>query len=200
MAFTKEDAASFFEANKSHVNRLRKTIANLVTMQHVRYYFQKLQEIGSDASPAITKEQVMGAEALTTTIVISYGRLFAESDGARVFNRNQIPELLRLTHDEIVSLRNERYAHHGNHGTTASEIELFVAEKDVEIKLHWYSSLYDGAAPHWGELFSWVSDFLKISITKQLDYLSKTSGKDWLHLNLEMEIEDIAVAKPDDLF
>ena len=139
----------------------------------------------------------MDAEAFTTTIVMSYGRLFSESKGAPVFKKKLIPEHLHSTHEEIIALRNERYAHHGNHETTAAAIELFVSETDVEMKLHWWTSIYDGTAPHWGALFDWLNQFLKTSFSKQMKYLSETSGKEWLHFDPDMEIEDINVTPTD---
>jgi len=193
LPFTEKDAAAFVGANKPHVNRLRKTVANLVTVQHILYFYQRLQERSHDNQALISKDWVMDSEAFMTTIVMSYGRLFSESKGAPVFKKKIIPKHLHSVHDEIITLRNERYAHHGNHETTAAEIELFVFETKVEMKLHLRSSLYYGVVPHWGELFDWFSEFLKESFTKQLKYLSETSGKEWCHFDPKMEIEDIII-------
>jgi len=191
--FSEKDAAEFVAANKAHVNRLRKTITNLITAQHVLYYYKKLQALDHDSQAIITMDWSMEVEAITTTIVMFYGRLFSESNGTPVLKKKLIPQHLQSAHEEIILLRNERYAHHGNHGTTSAEIELFVAEDSVEMKLHWWSSSYGGAAPHWGELFSWIHEFIKNSFMKQLTYLSETSGKEWHSFDPTLEIEDITV-------
>ena len=135
----------------------------------------------------------MEAEAFMTTVVMAYGRLFAESKGAPVFKKKLIPDHLIDTHDEIIKFRNERYAHHGGHVTTAAEIELFVAEHDVEMQLHWRASMYNGAPPHWRELFKWVDEFLKTSFKKQVAHLGATSGKEWVPFEPELEVQDIII-------
>ncbi len=197
LSFTEEDAAAFVEDNKQHINRLRKTVTNLVTMQQVLYFHKKLQEFEHTDPEVISNDQVMLVEALMTTIVMSYGRLFAESNGVPVFKRKLIPEHLQAVHSEIIKFRNEKYAHHGNHETTAAEIELFVSEDDVEMKLHWWSSTYNGAARHWSELFNWLNGFLKESFKKQLKHLSKISGKEWKEFEPDMAIEDIIIDTAD---
>ena len=199
MTFTEEDAAAFVEANKSHVNRLRATITNLMTMKHALYFYQRLEGMKHEDQSTVSKDNIMEAEAFATTIVMSYGRLFAESNGVPVFKKKLIPKHLIDTHEEIISLRNERYAHHGNHDTTAAEVELFVAEDDVTIKLHWRASMYNGAPPHWRELFEWVDEFLKISFEKQMAHLTKTSGKIWLPFEPDMDVEGVIIDLTDKL-
>jgi len=180
LAFTKEDAEAYLEANKAHVDRLRKTITNLVTMRNVLYFSEKLEHMKVDDITSITKDWTMEMEAFLTAISVSYGRLFAESKGARVLKKKLIPKHLWDAHEEVIALRNERYAHHGDHITTAPELELFVHEKEVLTQLHWRSSMPNGAPPSWKELFLWVDDFLRESFKKQMAYMSQTSGKEWM--------------------
>ncbi|MGX0879789.1 hypothetical protein ACSSV4_004499 [Roseovarius sp. MBR-154] len=197
--FAKEEAEVFVEANQAHVSRLRKTITNLMTMRHVLYFLDRLDGLKHDARAASSKDSIMEAEAFMTTVVISYGRLFAESKGVPVFKKKLIPKDLFETHDEIIKFRNERYAHHGCHVTTAAEIELFVGESDVDMKLHWRASMYNGAPPHWRDLFEWVDEFLKTSFKKQVAHLSATSGKEWLPFEPDMDFESITIDETDKL-
>lgn len=199
LSFSEEDAAAFVEANKSHVIRLRKTITNLMTMRHVLYYYDRLNRLKHDGQSTASADRVMEAEAFMTTIVMSYGRLFAESTGVRVLIKKLIPEHLLDIHEEIISFRNERYAHHGNHATTAAELEMFVSEDDVEMQLHWRSSMYNGAPPHWRALFEWVDEYLKESFKKQMSHLSKTSGKEWIPFEPQLEIRSVKVDDVDGL-
>jgi hypothetical protein len=149
-------------------------------MQHVLYFFERLEHMEVDDITAVTKDWMLEMEAYLTTISVSYGRLFAESKGARVLKKKLIPKQLWDVHEEIISLRNERYAHHGDHITTAPELELFVYEDEVLTQLHWRSKMPNGAPPSWKELFLWVDSFLKESFQKQMAHMSQTSGKNWV--------------------
>lgn len=170
-----------------------------MTMRHVLYFYDRLDGLTYDDQGQSLKDGVFEAEAFMTAIVMSYGRLFAESKGAPVFKKKLIPKHLIDAHDEIIGFRNERYAHHGDHATTAAEIELFVGENEVEVKLHWRASMYNGAPPHWRELFKWVDEYLKASFKKQVAHLSATSGKDWLPFEPDMDIESITMDETDKL-
>ena len=115
MEFTKKDAEAYLTANHAQIDRLRKTITNLTTMKHVLYFFRKLKHMKVDDITSVNEDWVMVKEAYFTTISVSYGRLFAQSKGARVLKKTLIPNHLCGAHDEVIALRNERYAHHGDH-------------------------------------------------------------------------------------
>jgi hypothetical protein len=199
LQFTEKEAASFVEENKPQINRLRKTITNLMTIKHVLSFYEQLEEQKLDLGGELPEDSILMIEALTTSIVMSYGRLFSESKGAPVLKKKVIPEDFLDTHQEIIFFRNERYAHHGNHATTAPEIELFVSEHDVEMTLHWRSSMYNGAPPHWKELFVWVDTFLKVSFKKQMQHLSDTSGKEWLPFEPDLDFRNASLNETGDL-
>ncbi len=199
LQFSEKDAAAFVEAHQTSVIRLRKTITNLVAVKQVLYFYNRLQQLKMEDHTTVSNDCVMEAEAFFSTIVMSYGRLFAESNGTPVFKKKLIPKDLLDTHEEIISFRNERYAHHGNHDTTAAEIELFVGEYDVQVNLHWRASMYLGAPPHWLELFEWVDEFLKLSFSKQIKHLSATSGKEWISFEPDMDLTNITIDKVENL-
>ncbi|MEL6828234.1 MAG: hypothetical protein AAFN91_18455 [Pseudomonadota bacterium] len=180
MAFTNVDAEAYLDANHAHIERLRKTITNLTTTHHVLYFFEKLEHMKVEDFTSVTEDWMMEMEAYLTTISVSYGRLFAESKGARVLKKKLIPKHLQEAHDEVIALRNERYAHHGDHITTAPELELLVNEKEVLTHLHWRSNMPNGAPLSWKDLFLWADNFLKASFQKQMAYMSQTSGKEWV--------------------
>ena len=180
MEFTKEDAEAYLTANHAHIDRLRKTITNLTTMKHVLYFLRKLEKMKVDDISTVTEDWMMETDAYLTTITVSYGRLFAESKGVRVLKKKLIPKHLLDAHDEVIALRNQRYAHHGHHVTTAPELEVVVSEKEVYPRLHWRSNMPNGAPPSWNDLFTWVDGFLKASFQKQMAHMSQTTGKKWV--------------------
>lgn len=192
-SFTEQDAKDYIDKNINHINRLRRTIIALATAQHIIFYMQRLQEIGEEAKISADINRYMDIEAFVTIIIISYRRLFNESKGVPVFKKKFIPTNFIKAHEEIISLRNERYAHHGEHETVVAELELFVTEYEVEMKIHWWTSFYEGAAPHWQELFEWMLNYIKESFRKQLDYLSRTTGKNWSSFDPHLALEEVIV-------
>ncbi|MDT1064377.1 hypothetical protein RM190_21125 [Paracoccus sp. CPCC 101403] len=191
MSFTEQNAKEYIDKNINHINRLRHTIINLASAQHILLYMKRLQEVSKEARLSADINRTMDIEAFVSVIVMSYGRFFTESKGASVFKKKLIPAHLIKAHNEIISLRNERYAHHGAHDTVAAEIELFVMENEVQFKIHWWASTYDGAAPHWQELFEWMHNYLKESFHKQVDFLSRTTGKHWPRFDPHLTLEQV---------
>ncbi|WDA11592.1 hypothetical protein [Paracoccus marcusii] len=178
MSFTNEDAEAYINKNLSHINRLRRTVIALATTQDILIYSKRLREVSETDASIDAYRRVMDMEAFTTIIVISYGRLFTESKGAPVFKRKLIPEHLLPVHDKIISLRHERYAHHGDHETVAARLGLYVTEHEVKTTIHWNATVHDGVPPQWLELFQWLNNYIKGSFSKQLEYLN-TTGKRW---------------------
>ena len=198
MAFTREDAEAYLAANEAHIDRLRKTITNLTTVRQVLYFTERLEQMKVEDIASATKEWTMEAEAFLTTISIAYGRLFSESKGARVLKKKLVPKNFLAAHDEVIELRNERYAHHGDHKSTGPELECLVGEHEVHVRLHWRSNFPNGTPANWKELFLWWDVFLKDSFLKQLTYLSKTSGKNWPEFEPEMVFRAVHEGQGDD--
>jgi hypothetical protein len=155
-------------------------------MRHVLYFSERLEQMKVDDTTSATIEWAIDMEAYLTTISVSYGQLFVESKGARVLKKKLIPKHLWGTHDEVIALRNERYAHHGDHITTEPALEFFVYESEVFTKLHWRSNIPNGTPPNWKDLFLWVNGFLKESFQKQMAYMSQASGKEWVLFEPDM--------------
>lgn len=198
MVFTQDDANEFLNENLVQVNRLRKIVTNLTTIRQVLYFTEKLEQIKVTDIAEVTKEWTMEIEALLTTTSVAYGRLFTESKGTPVLKKKLIPGEFLKTHEEIIELRNERYAHHGAHKSTAPELECMIGEDEVFVQLHWRSNSPNGAPANWKNLFIWWDDFLKRSFLKQLEHLSKTSGKRWPEFDIEMEFRMAHEAQDDD--
>lgn len=191
MSLTEEDARAYVRNNINHLNRLRKTITTLATAQDILRYMSRLHEACERARISYEAETLMDIDAFTTAIVMSYGRLFNESKGAPVFKKKLIPTHLLMVHEEIISLRNERYAHHGDHKTLAAELKLFIKEDRVDVKIIWRASVKKEISPDWQELFEWTHSYIKNSFHKQIDYLDRTSGKKWKNFDPQLNLEGV---------
>lgn len=179
MSFTEQDAKAYIDKNRKHIDRLKRTVTNLVTAQDLILYLRRLKEVGEKAKLTSDFHDVKDIEAYLTVLVMSYGRLFTESKGAPVLRRKIIPAHLITAHDELISLRHERYAHHGNHTTVTTVLDLLVMENEVEAKIQWQAFVYNGPAPQWEELFEWIHKHIEDLVTKEFAFLS-TTGKQWV--------------------
>lgn len=199
MMFSNEDADAYVDKNRDHINRLRKIITNIATVNNIIAFAERLEALKELKHESLTVEIQIEAEAFFTALVMAYGRLFAESKGVQRFNKKLIPKELHSAHDEIIALRNERFAHHGEHESTAAELELFVSESEVSAKIHWRAVMYQGVPPLWQELFAWIERFLHQSFEKQLEFISQTSGKRWRRFDPVLSLEGVKVYQANDL-
>jgi len=189
-----EDAArSLVEDHLTKINRLRTTITNLVTIQQVIFWHDKLSKITPEKSKDFSAEELMDVDATTTAMIISYGRLFSESNGVPVIKKKVIPCEVLAAHEELMELRHQKYAHHGGHESTAAKMGITVFEKTVELKLYWSSEIHHGTTDHWKKLFEWLADFLAASFRKQQKHLSDITGKDWLSFDPKMSLDRMSV-------
>lgn len=116
-------------------------------------------------------------DALQSAIVIAYGRIFA--DGLRTVSRSKVPPDLRQTHDEIILLRNKRYAHHDSHPTINIATTVHDAGDRFIISQEMDFSVCIGAPQDWKPLFEWLRGHLHDRLRKQIARLEKKTGKKW---------------------
>ena len=199
MSFTQQDADNILDANKREIDRLRLTTTNIMTIHHLKFYLDWLEENAIQGDPAkISLQEVMAVEAMTTAFVVSYGRMFASTKGVTKYVRKIVPAEHLDAHDEIISLRNERYAHHGNHESYGAELDLFVYEDQVETGIHWLSVNHVGIPPSWRGLINWLNVYVKASFNSQLAYLSTKTMMTWHQFDPELVIKGAALLETDE--
>ena len=78
-----------------------------------------------------------------------------------------------------MSLRHERYAHHGAHDSIQTELDVEFDGTSFILKPQLHFKLCLGAPKEWAPLFQWLDEQMFESLKKQLDRLSKISGVEW---------------------
>lgn len=109
-----------FDSEKAEL--LYKLMPALMSVNAAGYHYQRL----SEARLGNSMEALFELDARITAFVVSYGRLFASSESG--FTKLDAKKLfsgeLSDIHDEIMRLRNERYAHHGRQSVEHVEVNL----------------------------------------------------------------------------
>ena len=190
MSFTQGDAADIINANKREINRLRLTTTNIMTVHHLKFYLDWLDQnkvVGN--ATTVSLPSVMEIEAMTTAFVVSYGRLFSSTKGVTKYLRKNVPQEHIEAHDEIISFRNERYAHHGDHESYGVELDLTVFEDRVETGIHYLSQSHVGVPQSWRNLINWLEVYVKESFNNQLSHLSNKTMRTWHQFDPELVIK-----------
>lgn len=156
--------------------------ANLKAFNEVEFIYDKLDKSipveGMSASD-LTMEFLLENEALTTALVIAYGRLFARTTNTTQLDARKIPAEFQAVHEEIIGLRNERYAHHGGHESLSSTASIELNGEEILFTQRLEMDMVLGAPKHWASLFGWMRGYLYQRVQSELAYLSRKSGVTW---------------------
>jgi hypothetical protein len=107
----KEEGEKLLRIVDKDIQGLIRLMNAVPTTSSLTYIFHRLRT----TKFAITSEAWMEQEVLTTAFVVTYGRLFAKGEGASGLSDGVLPKHLKPVHDELIELRNRRYAHNASH-------------------------------------------------------------------------------------
>lgn len=176
MNLSDKEITQIKEKYRFQIDRLDKMMLNMYAVSNIRYWYDNLSNIPVSENH---HRDFMLIEALTTSIVISYGRLFGETNGTITLDKKHIPKNLIPVHQQIIDLRNERYAHHGKHSSVEKNISIknldsaFIVLPDINI------GFWMGAPKHWAPLFKWLDEYLYNTTQKILSFLTRETGIEW---------------------
>lgn len=106
----KEGAVAVLMAVDEDLSNLRRFAKAFVAITNLRYILSRLASIQFSE----TTEWLLEHEMLTSAFVVTYARLAKGGNGSGI-SKGKLPANLRTTHEEILDLRNRRYAHDGSH-------------------------------------------------------------------------------------
>ncbi|WP_426330044.1 hypothetical protein [Pedobacter sp. R-06] len=173
---TESEIDLLIKENQRHIERLNKMILNLHSVANIRFWYWSL---GNFSKSSNIHKDLMNMDALTTSIVISYGRLFAGGNGSIKLKDDIIPDSFKLVHDAIIDLRNQKYAHHGGHRSIESVIKIEYIDSTLSIFPTMNLDICFGAPKEWASLFEWLDNFMYANIDKQLFFLTRKTGIEW---------------------
>lgn len=146
------------------------------TSSSLSYIYHRLRTTKFES----TSEAFMELEMLTTAFVVTYSRLFVTSNGSCVLKRNHIPAHLRGVHDELLKIRNERYAHNGGHESLDSAIEFSFNDTQVHINVQMSLGFHVGGRNEWEELVKCLDAIMYERLYKILERLKAKTGYEWI--------------------
>ncbi|NVK12972.1 MAG: hypothetical protein HWE35_02225 [Rhodobacteraceae bacterium] len=175
-----EDLAQRF---RKELEVITKHQLNFSTINVLLFSYGQLRQLGeqfaSNPNQVPPGEMLLAHEALTTSVVASYGRLFTMGKGTTKLDPNKIPAEHKAAHDELMGLRHDRYAHNGSHVTTTTTVALSVENGAVIVRPEQTAGIYIGGADSWEPLFLWINRHLVENIHNYLTDLSRKSGIEW---------------------
>ncbi|MDV7141478.1 hypothetical protein R3X27_02160 [Tropicimonas sp. TH_r6] len=177
--YTEEWFNNVLEERSQDIERLGKAIRTGFAATQVSFMYYRLKSMGPWSADDITMELLFEIEAMTTALVISYGRLFASSDGTTRISRSKIPMELRSHHDDIMELRNKRYAHHDSHHSVASMGDITFQDGRFHFAGSMRVGMHFGAPREWEPLVTWLGEYLVEQQNRQLRRLSELTGHEW---------------------
>lgn len=175
------DLKSLEERFAKKIKRLNRMIANMVTMNEVEYAYDQLRQIVPDGMRVndITMDFILQNQALVTSFVIAYGRMFASSSNTSQLNPGKLPEELKPLHHTLIELRNQRYAHHGGHPSQSTEAKITFDGEAIVLVQQYQSGMWLGAPQEWRPLVLFWREHIYNQVHDQLDFLTRESGVPW---------------------
>jgi hypothetical protein len=165
------DLQAIYSKYEPEIGRLKQMLWNMHSVSNVRYVYSYLRSL---LTSRLLVEFIMLSEPLTTLIVYREWHVCHQNNDGRSHSCMRIwfREQLRPIHNEIMSLRHERFAHHGAHEITKVDIQ---STHDCLVVM----PELNHAPKEWGLCFSGYDELMYEESKKQLEHLSRISGIKW---------------------
>lgn len=171
----KQKGSEVLQVADKDIQHLMRLINAVPTTSSLSYIYHRLRT----AEPSLTMEAVMEQETLTTAFVVTYSRLFNNGKGVSGLTRKKLPGHLRNIHDDLIEVRNERYAHNGGHKSLGSGIQILFDGEKFSIDTQLSIGFYWGGRNEWRELISFIDAYMHEQLYKILDRLKGKTGYEW---------------------
>jgi hypothetical protein len=155
----------------SALSRLSTSLVTLVSLKHV-------QDRLSAFRFAATTEAILDLDMLTTAFVVTYARLH-QGGGGSGFSRDVLPGPLRPIHDEIIELRNKRFAHQAGHHSVTDAMEVGLDDEGFKLKLGLEVGFHVGGRREWPELVNFIDAMMAERLEKLQARLTEKTGRPW---------------------
>lgn len=158
---------SAVDDNLKSLMRFSKAILTVASLQHIH---DRLSKCPFEFS----MQSILEQEMLTSAFVVTYSRL-KEMGVAR----NDLPPHLRPVHDHILELRNQRFAHNGEHHSLGSELHITFQDGRFDLKLNANIGFHVGGRLEWNDLVKTLNELMYDRLQKQLTKLREKTGWEW---------------------
>ncbi|HBS23133.1 MULTISPECIES: hypothetical protein [Thalassospira] len=171
----KEEAQGLLEAVDSDLKNLNRLIHAFPTMASLRYIHHRLISTKFEA----TTEWALENDMLILAFVTTYARLVKGENGSGI-SPSKLPSELRPIHDDIIELRNKRYAHNSGHHSISGNMEIGFEDGKFDINLKVEMGFHVGGATEWKPLVEFLDSLMVQRLEKQLEKLKTKTGREWI--------------------
>jgi hypothetical protein len=168
------DGRTILDSVEKELDRLTKISTSMATLASLRYIYDRLSK--HQFSP--DEEWMLELDMLTTAFLVTYVRLHQGKAGSG-FDRSHLPEHLRAKHDEVLELRNKRFAHTDFHPSVRNMMEIsfkdgvFIAAPSLSL------GYFVGGATEWKELVESVEAIYYDQKEKLMARLTHKTAYQW---------------------
>ncbi|TIQ35491.1 MAG: hypothetical protein E5X48_14080 [Mesorhizobium sp.] len=169
-----EDSRAILEAVDSDIKNLIRLVGAFQGMASLSYIHHRLSKADFNS----TTEAILEHDMLTSAFVIAYVRLIDGGIGSGV-SRKTLPPHLRKAHDEIIELRNKRFAHNAGHRSVDGKLDILFGDGRFDVSVTMQVGYYVRGANEWGELVTFLNGLMFDRLTKLLERLKDKTGCEW---------------------
>lgn len=171
----KDQGTKILQVVDDDLQRFAKFGSTIQTVASLRYNFQRLRALRFDG----TTEAFFEHEMLTAAFVVTYSRLFASRNGGSGVSSKHIPAHLRDVHDDLIEIRNKRYAHDGDHGSIDTGLQIDFDNEECRVTLEMRLGFHWGGRNEWEELVTFLDAYMHERLQKMLRRLKDRTGREW---------------------
>jgi hypothetical protein len=172
MADNGRTALEAVEKEFLQLSRISNSFTSLVALKHAQ---KRLSEYRFDTN----MDAVMELDMLTTAFVVAYVRLHQGGNGSG-FDRDILPEKLRRVHDQIIDVRNKRFAHNDDHHSVSNSLGIQFDGNRFFLKFGLTLGYHIGGATEWPELVGFLDRFTVERMNKLFARLKQKTGYEWV--------------------
>ncbi len=155
----------------SQLSKISNSLSSLVALKHIQ---KRLFEYRFAAD----MDAILELEMLTTAFVVTYTRLQQGGSGSG-FSRDSLPAEFREVHDNIIGLRNKRFAHNEIHDSVSNAMEIGFQNNCFEVSFQLTLGYHIGGDPKWQELVDFLDHLIAEKLEKVIKRLKERTGHDW---------------------
>lgn len=170
----KEEGQGVLEAADDNLKILNRLVHAFPTMASLRYIQHRLASTKFEA----TMEWVLENDMLTLAFITTYARLIEGGIGSGV-SRSALPAELRPVHDNLIELRNKRYAHNAGHDSITGSLKIGFEGGKFDISVYFNMDFHVGGAREWGPLVEFLDRLMVSRLHAQIEKMKEKTGREW---------------------
>ncbi|UGY16864.1 hypothetical protein HAP48_0004930 [Bradyrhizobium septentrionale] len=170
-----DNGCAILESVDKELSQLVKISNSFTALVALKYTAKRLSEYKFAAD----MDAILELDMLTTAFVVTYVRLHQGGSGSG-FSRAILPQKLRRVHDQIVEMRNKRYAHNDDHHSLSNAMEVGFEDNRFLLKFDLSLEYQIGGATEWHDLTKFLDVMTVEKMEKLLARLKAKTGHDWV--------------------